>query len=306
MEEDRDGRYELVSRITPEHVWQMLAARRDRREMCFTTGEPTLNENLPRYAAWAKELGYTQIGVISNGRMYSYPARVEALLAAGVNQFIVSIHGHNARLHDGLVRTPGAFVGTTRGLLNLKRFKDRGHHFRVDTSTVVTDRNMPHLREIYALLKAVGVDQVVFNCMQANGRASTHFAQIFPRYRDVARHYRALVDTLGDDPRPPCFLVDIPPCVVSDVVADRRGYVERYLHFQPDGAGDGLARPAGDGLALDGALFEVTRGDLDAARRVKRAECAGCAYDALCEGVWSRYVESYGWEEFTPVAPLTS
>ena len=39
------------------------------------------------------------------------------------------------------------------------------------TSTVVTDRNLPFLLDIYRFLRGHGVDQVVFNVMQANGRA---------------------------------------------------------------------------------------------------------------------------------------
>ena len=36
---------------------------------------------------------------------------------------------------------------------------------------------------------------------------------------------------------------------------------------------------------------------------LERPECARCRYDRHCEGVWSRYVRSYGWDELRPVAP---
>src|SRR2546426_792850 len=51
-------------------------------------------------------------------------------------------------------------------------------------------RNLPHLGDIYRFLRAHGVDQVVFNVMQANGRADTYFEQIFPRYVEIADTFR--------------------------------------------------------------------------------------------------------------------
>jgi cyclic pyranopterin phosphate synthase len=45
----------------------------------------------------------------------------------------------------------------------------------------------------------------------------------------------------------------------------------------------------------------VTRADLDDAQRDKRAECARCKYDAVCEGVWRNYLKRRGWDEFEPV-----
>ena len=47
---------------------------------------------------------------------------------------------------------------------------------------------------------------------------------------------------------------------------------------------------------------EVARDDLDEALRTKRAECAGCKYDRVCEGVWVNYLKRYGWDEMVPIA----
>ncbi len=61
--------------------------------------------------------------------------------------------------------------------------------------------------------------------------------------------------------------------------------------------------PEGRRLKGDGKrhLVELSRADIDGAYRSKRAECASCRYDAVCEGVWLNYTRRLGWEEFRPV-----
>jgi cyclic pyranopterin phosphate synthase len=179
----------------------------------------------------------------------------------------------------------------------LKRFGIELH-----TSTVITKRNLPHMLDVYRFLRAHGVDQVVFNVMQANGRANTHFEQIFPPYAEIAETFRRFLDDAGEA-RPMAFLVDIPLCTTERIPDFNRGYVERYRHFDLDTQAalpetrkeDRAQTGGGKGLVL------VTRQDLDDAERVKRPECKTCKYDAQCEGVWKNYVKRYGWDEMVPV-----
>jgi MoaA/NifB/PqqE/SkfB family radical SAM enzyme len=300
MEEDRDGRYVNNSAMTPDRVRWILEGHRGAEEVCFTSGEPTTRPELADFVAWARALGYRRISVMTNGRRLSHLPYAAALAKAGMNRFYVSIHGHTKKLHEGLTRTPDSFEQTVGGLdavTKLKRFGVELH-----TSTVVTDRNLPHMLDIYRFLRSHGVDQVVFNVMQANGRADTYFEQIFPTYTDIARAFRRFLDDVGE-PRPMAFLVDIPLCTTETIPDFNRGYVERYRHFdleskaalpeakKPERAQEG----GGEGLVL------VTRKDLDDAERDKRAECARCRYGAQCEGVWKNYVKRYGWGEFTPI-----
>lgn len=314
MEEDRDGRYVNNSAMTPERVRWILDGHRGAEEVCFTSGEPTTRSELPDFAAWAKLLGYRRISVMTNGRRLSHMPYAVALAKAGINRFYVSIHGHTKKLHEGLTRTPESFEQTVHGLdsiAKLKRFNVELH-----TSTVVTNRNLPHLGEIYAFLRAHGVDQVVFNVMQANGRADTFFEQIFPKYTEIAEAFSRFVGASGET-KPMAFLVDIPLCTTETLGDFHRGYVERYRHFDLDSpvtsprvdgttpssrARSGLAEErmqqgGGKGLVL------VTRQDLDLAEREKRPECRTCKHDTRCEGVWKNYVKRYGWDEMVPVRP---
>lgn len=298
MEEDREMRYVVNSALTPDRVNRILERNAGASEVCFTSGEPTLVEELPAYASRARELGYERISVMTNARKLSFWGYAVKLVKSGMNFFYISIHGDEKRLHDSLVRTPGAFEQTLAGLDNVTKLKRFG--VTLHTSTVVTKRNMPRFREIYGFLRSHGVDQVVFNVMQANGRADTYFDQLFPTYSEIASHFRRFIRETGHE-EPQAFLVDIPLCTTEDIPDLNRGYVERYVHFELN---DGAPKDAAAMRAMersDGEFLEVAREDLDFVEREKRDRCRECRYDSACEGVWKNYLSRYGWDEFEPV-----
>jgi MoaA/NifB/PqqE/SkfB family radical SAM enzyme len=184
MEEDRDGRYETNSQTTDATVRWLAGLHKDTEEVCFTSGEPTTNPALPRWVKIARDQGVRRVSVMTNARALSSEPYLRKLLAAGMGRFYVSIHGHTAKLHESLTRTPESFDQTVAGIKNVARYKPRG--IELHTSTVVTKRNLPHLGDIYRFLRGLGVDQVVWNVMQANGRANTFFEKIFPTYTEIA------------------------------------------------------------------------------------------------------------------------
>jgi MoaA/NifB/PqqE/SkfB family radical SAM enzyme len=300
MEEDRDGRYVNNSAMTAERVGWILEENRGAEEVCFTSGEPTTRPELPSFVAQARSLGYRRISIMTNGRRLSQLPYAAGLAKAGMNRFYISIHGHTKKLHEGLTRTPESFEQTVAGLDSVTKLKRFG--IELHTSTVITDRNLPHMLDIYRFLRSHGVDQVVFNVMQANGRANTFFEQIFPRYTDIAAAFVKFEQDVGE-PRPSAFLVDIPLCTTEAISDFKRGYVEKYRHFDLDTQAalpnaqlkERAQEGKGKGLVL------VTREDLDDEQRQKREECGTCRYNTTCEGVWSNYVKRYGWDEFVPV-----
>ncbi|MFT5433493.1 MAG: MoaA/NifB/PqqE/SkfB family radical SAM enzyme [Myxococcota bacterium] len=303
MEEDRDLRYVVNSSLTPERVRSILEANAGAEEVCFTSGEPTLVEALPEYVSWARDLGYKKRSVMTNGRRLSYMSYCAKLVKAGMNFFYISIHGHTPKLHNALVRTAGTFVQTVGGLDNVTKLRKFG--VSLHTSTVITHRNVQYMGEIYQFLRDHGVQQVVFNVMQANGRANTFFDQLFPTYTDIAAQMKRFLDAC-EEKEPQAFLVDIPLCTTESLPDFNRGYVEKYVHYEVANLDNG-SLDSGDKVAQnarrspDGEFLEITRADLDDAERQKRPECASCKYNSDCEGVWKNYLQRYGWDEFKPV-----
>ena len=302
MEEDREARAVANAATTDEVVKWILAENRGCSEVCFTSGEPTTNPRLPTWARWAREQGTARVSLMTNGRALSYPDYTARLIRAGINRFYISIHGHQAKLHQALTRTPDSFAQTVAGIAAVAR---KAGAVELHTSTVLSKRNLGHLGDIYSFLRARGVDQVVFNVMQANGRADTYFERIFPPYSEVAARAAEFFAQQGErEGRVMAFLVDIPLCTTTMLPDFNRGFVEAYRHYEPPASAAlledscGADRRAGPG----GELVTVKRADLDRARRDKRAECQACRYDAICAGVWHNYVRRFGWSEFVPVS----
>ena len=303
MEEDRDGRKVTNSATSDESVRWILARQAHYEEVCFTSGEPTTNQRLPHWLRMARQAGVRWISMMTNGRALSYEAYTRALIAAGLNRLYVSIHGHTQKLHEGLTRTPGSFAQTVAGIDVAARYRRLG--LALHTSTVVTRRNLPHLADIYTFLRAHGVEQVVFNVMQANGRANTYFEQLFPTYTEIAAAAEVFLAAAREGEREvPAYFVDIPLCTTTRLPDHNRGYVEDYEHFEPPSPGhDILADPESRRAGERGELVQIRRADLDDSARRKRTECRQCRHDRVCAGVWGNYVRRYGWDEFVPVAP---
>jgi pyruvate-formate lyase-activating enzyme len=288
---ERDGADGAIPKfhVTPERVWRLLADHAERDDVMFTTGEPTLNANLPGYIGWARGLGYRRIGVTTNGRRLGYEDYARSLLERGLNHVVLSIHGPDARCHDAQTRFPGSFDQTLAGLQTLARLKS-DHRFTVHTSTVVGKRNFHLLGATYALLRDLGVDQCVFNCMQPLGRATCLVRQLAPHYSEVVGEFGRLVAAVGDA-FPPLFLLDLPLCTTEGLPTRVRGWLESAA----------IVMYADDGSSEQ----RTTRVDKEQAYKVKRAECGRCGYDHHCLGVWRRYVDAYGWDELVPVVAPT-
>lgn len=305
MEDDRERRFANIRSQTDDDVRAMIKAHRASGEIMFTSGEPTLHPRLPPYVAWARKAGYHTIGLITNGRRLGYERYARLLMERGLNHVVVSMHGHTRRLHELLTRTPGSFEQTRDGIAMLAKLS-RERPLKLHTSTVLNQKNAPHIHEIYDFLKGLGVEQVVYNTIQASGRGARFFRQLFPRYGELREQFAAFLSAAGgevDD----AFWLDVPYCTTEGLPSLNRGFVERRVHYEAVGeAGDGGGPlSAGEGAPAEGDMDDryrvVGSDDLNDLFKSKRPECRACAYFHACDGVFKEYVERYGWDEFIPV-----
>ncbi len=235
MEGDRQGRAEHVGAQPRDHVRRMILGHPDRSEVLFTSGEPTLCPDLPLYVSWAKESGFRTIGLISNGRRLAYPGYLEDLVQRGLNRVTVSIHGHNSKLHDGLTRAPGSFRQTRAGLARCTHLS-RTRALRVHTSTVISCRNLPHLRAVHAMLRGLGVQEMVFNVMMAKGLGAKHATALLPHYDQVVLAFEALCAGLDAEQVRRVRVVDMPPCVLRRLPHGIGGELETFEQYEPVGS----------------------------------------------------------------------
>jgi MoaA/NifB/PqqE/SkfB family radical SAM enzyme len=245
----------------------------------FTGGEPTLHTGLVRLVRQARSLGYEDIQIQSNGRSFCYDKYVQELIAAGVNEFGPSLHGHTPEVHDGLTGAPGSFLQTVAGIRNIKK---RGQ--RVITNTVITESNYRFLPDIARLLVALGVEQYQFAFMHLSGHAEENKSWLTARKSAVEPWVKKGLD-VGIRAGLRVMTEAIPYCLMSgyeSYVAER--IIPSTKIFDADS------------VVEDYTLARRTEG------KAKGPRCAECAYDRSCEGPWREYPEMFGWDEFVPVA----
>ena len=79
-------------------------------------GEPTLNARLVDYVGLARRRGARAVELQTNAIRLADPTLTGALVAAGLDRAMVSLHGSTAAVSDGITGAPGTFVATLRGI----------------------------------------------------------------------------------------------------------------------------------------------------------------------------------------------
>ncbi len=114
------------------------------RRLCFTGGEVTLEKKLFDYVAIARESkSFEHIRLQTNGRLLSDMAFARRLVDAGIDEYFVSLHGHDAATQDDISQRPGSFDEAIRGIANLAELG-----VCLMTNTVICTMNADHLSDI--------------------------------------------------------------------------------------------------------------------------------------------------------------
>jgi MoaA/NifB/PqqE/SkfB family radical SAM enzyme len=121
--------------------------------LILSGGEPTMHPNFLDFVKLGKRAGYPKVQTVTNGRMFKYPAFLETAAANGLDEITFSLHGHNAKLHDALVGTPGAFVEETAGL----KAALASQRFIINIDIVINKMNIRHLPEMLETFIGWGV-----------------------------------------------------------------------------------------------------------------------------------------------------
>ncbi|HEX7621209.1 MAG TPA: radical SAM protein [Anaerolineales bacterium] len=132
----------------------------------FTGGEPTLRDDLPELVAHAEKNGQIT-GLNTNARRLSDPHYVEKLVAAGLDHVQITLESNDAAVHDGMVRTKGAFPQTVKGLKNAL-----ASPLYVMTNTTMLRTNAHTISATLDFLADTGVPTVGLNALIHSGRGS--------------------------------------------------------------------------------------------------------------------------------------
>jgi len=119
----------------------------------FTGGEPTIRPDILYLIKTAKDLGYGNITVSTNGAMLSYKSFCQKIIKNGLNSVAFTLSAHNSRLGDAICRTPEAFNRTVQGIKNVLEYPS----VEVSVNTVVFQLNYKYLQQIGVFIYDLGV-----------------------------------------------------------------------------------------------------------------------------------------------------
>jgi len=297
-----------------------LAQQYGVEEIEFTGGEVTLRKDFIELVSYAKqELKFKVVCMITNGIVLANLDYMEKLVAAGMDDILFSVHGHNAELHDRLTVTPGSFKRIMQAIDNAIALG-----IRVRTNTVVCQINYQHLDDIFQLLIGKRVDNlnvVMFNpIIQANNLDVIE--ELYVNYVDACVEIKRAIDN-HQHHLPHLNIRYLPYCYLPGY----EQYIINYdqMNFEPDEWNNYVSfrlrkgRWISWGTTLLGILnlpFKRVawkygmRGLLMAGfsrfyvlkDKVKSSKCHECSHNKVCDYIWKEYYDRYGDEEITPIS----
>lgn len=152
-----EGTMDELRPLPDSHFDDVLTHNRQHKQwqgLILTGSEITLRKDLPALAERARAAGFERVRIQTHGMHLGQPSYCDRLLDAGVNEFFVSVAGHDAGSHDEITQVPGAFDKMLRGM----EYLDSKPGVSLITNTVVTQlsyrllpelvQNLRHLRQL--------------------------------------------------------------------------------------------------------------------------------------------------------------
>lgn len=172
----------------------------------LTGGEVTIRRDFLQMLDRASALGYN-ISIQSNGRMFSTEL-IRYMNNYQISNFLISIHGHSAEVHDSLTNVPNSFDQTVLGIENLINC---GHN--VTTNTVLTNSNINNIKDLCILLASLNVKNILLSYPDITGGALNNIEEV-PKLSDIKLYIPSIVDTcnkLGMN----VYFDNIPLCIMG-------------------------------------------------------------------------------------------
>ncbi len=252
---------------------QVLTAMRVARaegfdRVAFTGGEPTIRGDLLGLVGAAKQLGFVDVKVQSNGLLLGHGDNAARLASAGATRVHISVHTHEAEAYDALVRSEGAYGRMVAGL-----------------------------DAVLATGVAVVVDMILKEDTYRWLPAAVRWLHV-RGVRAVDLWFVSLTDhnaeNLASLPR---MTAVVPVMAEAFVFAREHAMVLRSLHVPRCLLGDDHPHAFDPGAARVRVLTPDAVFDLRDSRltgQVQVPACRGCVFERICPGVRPDYLAVFG------------
>ena len=275
----------LRERTTKELLASVYSAKKQGADILeIIGGEATIRPDFPALVRAAKDIGISEVVCATNGRVFSDMSLAGAIVEAGIDALIFSIHGPSAAIHDAMTASPGSFAELRTGLANLKKLGFK----RINGNTTVVKGNMRSLPDLAGLYVRLGIRNVEYIFVDPNyGGGLNDFDGLVPRISVAAPYMRKALRVGLASGFDQWRVRYVPLCHFKGYEAQISEMNERGLflteHWAPD--------------------FKNTDaiGSRSAVSRRRTTACKGCARLYVCEGLWVEYLKRYGDGELKPV-----
>jgi uncharacterized Fe-S cluster-containing radical SAM superfamily protein len=251
----------------------VIAAMREARaegfdRLALTGGEPTIRGDLIGLIRTARELGFVDVKVQTNGLLLAHAPNLARLIAAGANRIHVSIHTHDAAAYEALVRREGTHALMARALENVARSS-----VDMTCDVIVKSDTVARLGDAIRWIHARG------------GRA-------------IDLWYVSLTDGNRDNTASLPRMSEAAPAMRAGfAIARQLGIAIRSLHVPRCLLGDDAAHAHDPGRERVRVVTPDDRFDLAASKltpSVHVPACERCEHRPVCPGVRPDYLEVYG------------
>jgi len=270
---------------------EMISARRGGSTYLeLIGGESTIRSDIIDIVKFAKGLNFDTIMIATNGRVFSYEDFAKAILKAGLNSLVFSIHGHTAKLHDSLTQVPGSFKQLNKGIRNVQKIiKELSLRVSLGTNTTIVKQNYKYLPKIGEYIRKLGLYNAEFIFVDPTyGGAYHNFNRIVPKISDVAPYAHKCLD-IGKKYKIPHWHIRYVPLCYFQNYLDQISELEEIRVFST------TEQIAPDFYDLNTVENRKKFG------RLKPEKCRNCKLYNLCEGIWKEYLKHYGKGELKPI-----
>lgn len=255
---------------------------RGARHITFMGGETFFRKDLPRILSRAKSIGFSRIGVTTNGTVLSKKGFVVELVAAGLDLIEMSVHGHTEELANAISQSAITFKRQASALAEVNAI---GSLFTI-VNVVVCRENKDHLLDVARYVRETYPDiplHFKFKFVSLQGSAA-ELAEVGAR--KPLRYEEVDLQSLGDyltERGIPFWFYNVPLCRLGKYAGNSHELStlsagEKY--FDLDHRGDGYYS---SGYQLEGRVWP-------------EATCTACTLRPVCPGLEETHRQLLGEE----------
>jgi len=250
----------------------------------FIGGEVAIRPDFLDLVSFAREVGFKDIRLTTNGRIFSYPEFTQKAKKAGLNMVMISLYGHNDKTHEAITRAPGSFKQTVEGIKNIS--KEKGIILTVNT--VVSKINYKFLDKIGEFICRFQPKEWHILELLPDGRAIKLYNTLSVPYEEISWHLDKVVGLAGRKIGRIDFF-DFPFCVFSKNVLSNKD----INFFTPKNRFEDITQQSHDSVFRVEKIKQGKKIVYQDKYKIKPAFCRPCEYYERCGGITKQHYQRY-------------